>query len=218
MDFGPWVGVVAVIVALASLYYQRRQTLMMQATRTGASANVSRLSWLNTGTVTLIVLVALAWTPWFLQQNYSIQPNATILDYGLTGQPFTFYARINTEPLKRLKETYYLALIIRFQYANVDRMSDTAIDRSIQYTLDGSHIRMTVVGQTQPVALRVDPSVSAVTIEYDAVLIPRSFSTEQIKSLNDIERVGGRILSTVAQGVPFGSLGIAVSSTPGTTK
>jgi hypothetical protein len=167
-----------------------------------------RPSWLNVGTLTLLVLVVLAWGPWILQHN-APEPQISIEDFGLHGS-FTFTARLNTASLKDYKDKNYLMLIVRFAYTNIDRMSDTSIEKSTPYTIDGADVRMAIVGKINPPNLRIEPN-APVTIEYDTVLMPRSFSPDQIHFLNDVEHLGGRILSTTSQIVPFDSLGIAVA-------
>jgi hypothetical protein len=72
MDFQAWVAVLALVVAAVSLYYQRKQTLMANAsTKMGAARHwFAKPQWWKTPSIpVLIFLVALAWAPLFMQDG-----------------------------------------------------------------------------------------------------------------------------------------------------
>ncbi len=206
VDFQQWIGPAALAIAVYGAYQQRKQTRIMtaQAQATGAGANL----WWKSPTVgALIVLVIAAWIPRFLPP---VETEVAISAYGIT-PPLTFHSELDTKPVVSRKITDRLLYIVRLGYDNIDRMSDTAIEKSILYTIDGSSFRMSIVVQLNPMRLRVNPAHPAVNVEHNVVIIPSTFSTGQINSLSDVEQLGGRILATRRQVVPFSALGIQVT-------
>ena len=117
---------------------------------------------------------------------------------------------LDTVSLINYKATHNLFMIVRFEYTNIDRMSDTGIEKSAPYTIDGKDMRMSVVGRLDPPHLRIEPKNPNVTIEYDVAILPKDISLDRVNSIADVERLGGRILSTNAQTVPFDALGVKI--------
>jgi hypothetical protein len=64
MDFQPWIGPLALLVGVVSLYYQRKQTLIASAAQ--SSTVLQRRWWLSAQTIALCILVILAWGPWII--------------------------------------------------------------------------------------------------------------------------------------------------------
>jgi hypothetical protein len=108
MDFQFWIGPLALLVALLGVYYQRRQTKIMEsqatedldraARRRGESVNI--YWWKTPAIPALIALVILAWVP-----NVINRPSIPIL-IGWGGKPGNCYSLINTAPLLQYANDY----------------------------------------------------------------------------------------------------------------
>ena len=90
-------------------------------------------------------------------------------------------------------------------------MTDTAIERSSLFTITGEPINLALAFPT-PHHLRVTPPPNVqlnsggfldVLLAFTLAIIPNNFSPEQIRSLSDVENVGGKILVTHATNVQF---------------
>ena len=100
---------------------------------------------------------------------------------------------------------------MRLKYGNIDRMSDTAIDSSMPFTIEPHSMTIALRGSTTPVKLRIEPNNLSVSIEYNAVVISKGLSADNVKSLYDVERLGGAIIAAGSQVVPFSALSVQVT-------
>ena len=66
-------------------------------------------------------------------QNYG----GVVLGWGTIGQQGAFYMTINSDLLLYYKREYKALMLLRAEYANIDRMTDTAIEQSEFYTITG---------------------------------------------------------------------------------
>ena len=118
--------------------------------------------------------------------------------YGVDGPTQTFYMQVDTSPLAKYAHDNKLMLIARFVFANVDRMTDKNIAKSVFYTIDG-----TVITLSAPMpaiqGVRV-PSGSTIEMEHNLIMVPSKVSAESINSLGDVTTVGGKILSSQRSG------------------
>jgi hypothetical protein len=95
-----------------------------------------------------------------------------------------------------------MMLIKDMPYSNIDRMTDDAIEKSAMFTITGDtttlaisspapgHLRIVI-----PPNYKVGDDINAL-IDYNLVVIPNNAPIEQIKSLSDVERLGGKIITT----------------------
>ena len=124
------------------------------------------------------------------------QPEDYIQEYGVKGvdNVVSYIIKVNTKQLLQYSEAYKLAFVIRVPYADRDRMTDTAIEKSGLYTITGSTI---ILAHPSSSILRF--AINQVNpIEYTLILLPSKLTIEQISSLGDVEHIGGRILATSA--------------------
>ena len=113
---------------------------------------------------------------------------------------FSYIMKVNTKQLLQYSEAYKLAFVIRVQYADRDRMTDTAIEKSGLYTITDSTI---ILAHPSSYTLRF--AINQINpIEYTLILIPSKLTIEQISSLGDVDHIGGRILATGLIMFPIG--------------
>jgi hypothetical protein len=113
---------------------------------------------------------------------------------------FSYIMKVNTKQLLQFSEAYKLAFIIRVQYADRDRMTDTAIEKSGLYTIADSTV---ILAHPSSKILRF--AINQVNpVEYTLILFPSKLTIEQISSLGDVEHIGGRILATSLIMFPMG--------------
>jgi hypothetical protein len=111
--------------------------------------------------------------------------------------PLTFFWVIDTGKMKKYAADYKLVLVVRGDFANIDRMTDERIEKSALYTITGSPVNLAVVvsGHLRLNALQPNE------VEYDVILWPTKLSIDDLKSLLDVERLGGEILGRRGQTV-----------------
>lgn len=160
--------------------------------------------------IAMILFGAMAWAPLLISRP-TYEPPIELESYGLGPTVFTFHSEIDGKKLTKYKDANSLLLVVRLQYGNVDRMSDTFIDISSPYTIEPRAINLVFRGSTSPARLRIDPAFSNLSIEYNAIVIPKTLSADHIKTLADVERLGGNIIATSSQTVPFLALGVQVT-------
>jgi hypothetical protein len=121
----------------------------------------------------------------------------------------SFFIIANSSSLLAYKETFKLLLIIAVPYLNVDKMADTAIDKSALFTITGEAMTI-AIGLPTPSHLRITPPPNSkggelfdVLVDFTLVIIPKDLSPEQIISLSDVERFGGKIVGNAATNVKF---------------
>jgi hypothetical protein len=122
-----------------------------------------------------------------------------------------FYVRVNTVPLLQYKDNFKLLLILEVEYANIDRITDAGIEKSETFTITGGIINIGIPVQLANTPLRLgNPPNSKPgdqykrTVDFNVVIIPNGFSGEQIRSLSDVQKLGGKIIRTPSTVVTLG--------------
>ena len=94
-------------------------------------------------------------------------------------------------------------LILEVEYANIDRMTDVGIEKSELFTITGGIINIGIPVQLPNTRLRLtNPPNSKPgdqykrTVDFNVVIIPNDLSGDQIRSLPDVQRLGGKIIRT----------------------
>ena len=131
-----------------------------------------------------------------------------IIAWGVSGN--LFQMTVNTRPLLKYKDDYKLMLILEARYGNIDRMTDTHIEKSDFFTIHGEPIDI-IISMASPIQhLLISPPPNAkpgdqvqVRVDFDLALVPKDLASEQIKSLSDLERLGGKIIGVTATNVSF---------------
>jgi hypothetical protein len=108
-------------------------------------------------------------------------------------RPNTLWLKADTSKMLKYKGVIKLMLIVRAAYSNVDRMTDTSIAKSIEYSLVNGEITLT---STYMDKLRI--SGDEATLEFNLVGLPVAASSEGIDSLAAIDKVNGHIISSRA--------------------
>jgi hypothetical protein len=124
---------------------------------------------------------------------------------------------VNSRRLWDYRDKFKMMMVLEVPHANIDRMTDTSIDKSTTFTITGDLVNLAVPIPATLHHLRVlPPSNSKVgdtfseMVDFNLVLIPNNLLPEQITSLADVERLGGKIVATHSKSVIF-----AVSQQPG---
>jgi hypothetical protein len=110
--------------------------------------------------------------------------------------PRTYFMTINTPLLQQYRNDHKLMLLVRAVFADVDRMSDTKIEKSALYSIpigDPLTLALVSTGKMKVAALQ------ATQVEYDIILLPSSVSHDRVTMLSDVEPLGGKILATAGQ-------------------
>jgi hypothetical protein len=126
-----------------------------------------------------------------------------IQEYG--ERPDALYMSVNSHLLLTYQDKFKMMFIANVLYADIDIMTDTAIDKSALYTITGS---LTVLAIASPSHLRVVPPPGSsetfkINTSFSLVVIPNNVSPEQVRSLSDVTRVGGKIIESRGRDVEF---------------
>lgn len=114
-----------------------------------------------------------------------------------------FYVRVNSDLLLKYQYHFKLMLILEVEYVNLDRITDIGIDKSDPFTITDGIINIAIPVQFSSTHLRLgNPPNSKPgdqykrTVDFNIVIIPDDLSTEQIRSLSDVQKLGGQIIRT----------------------
>jgi hypothetical protein len=147
-------------------------------------------------------LVIAAWGAagfdWYSRHFATTAYNDAILDWG-NEPPDVFYMTANTARLADFSATDRMMLLVRIGYTNIDKMTDTKIEKSIPFTINGEVIRMSLAGTNN---LRLMPKVD-LWVEYDLILLPNQFEADKVSSLSDVQKLGGVIIGSRGTTTPF---------------
>jgi hypothetical protein len=124
-----------------------------------------------------------------------------------TGSPFglvqawgvdrdVLYMIVRPDKALASNKLHRLMLVVRPGYANIDPITDTSIKKSQAYTIQDGF--MTLALPTNGVAMWPLPTDRPVQLQFTLVDLPAMFSPDQILSLGDVERMGGKILASTA--------------------
>jgi len=203
-DFMNWIVVVGVlatiiqtVVYLAVTFRPTETALFSDHAAPIQVPNRIRLYFAGMGLLTLISWAAIGF-------DYFTRPPlapAVLIDYGFDGNnQFHGIARLRHWPDF---EHYKAILITRTAFADRDRMTDTWIAKSVPYTINGPEIVMVAINKT---TMRFAANQGNF-IEYNFAVIPPDISPDQILTLGDVARLGGKILAENGQGgIPGGPL------------
>jgi len=158
------------------------------------------------GALMLLTWVAVGFNYFGMRERAPNELSPLVDFWGFT-RPSTFSMIVETSKLVEFQNNDRLVLILRAIHPDVDRMTDVAISKSTAYTITGAPLSLAVY---KPL-LRLNPGVENY-VEFNLVLLPIQFSPEQITTLSDVERLGGKILADPAANYMQAPL---VQSTPG---
>ncbi len=157
---------------------------------THANIKQGRRSFLLTWLPPVVAVAAVGFG--YYDRRYGTLPCSQpfILSFGTT-PPRNYYAIVNGTAVMEYATNFKLMLIVRDKFANIDEMTDTDIEKTSLYTIEPQ--LMTLANASDHVLNRV-LNANVLVIFYVA-LIPINYSKEDIKSLADIGRVGGKLLA-----------------------
>jgi hypothetical protein len=122
---------------------------------------------------------------------------AQIANYGVDG-PQQYHAVVKIRNWQDYKD-YKGVLITRPAFADRDRMTDDWIAKSIGYAIDAPTLTLVAVRDSQISFV----SEANKFVEYNFVVLPYGKAPEQIRTLGDVEKLGGKILAVADQGIPI---------------
>jgi hypothetical protein len=112
-----------------------------------------------------------------------------------------FYMVIKTSSLATDRKLRRVALILRVPFADIDQMTDTNIKKSQAYTiLDGFMTLAVPITNGIPLKVFFD---RITPIQFNLVELPSMFSPDQIRSLSDVQGLGGKILASPLASAQF---------------
>jgi hypothetical protein len=146
----------------------------------------------------IIVMISLVFAAWaaviFDFYTRDSQPSAELIEMW-TAQPPVYSMAVNTKELAKYKNGYKIAMIVRVNFADRDLMTDTVIEKSGMYTITGDRIAIAhaTSGTLRFAALQPN------NIQVFLILLPNSSSIDSVKSIGDVEKFGGKILTSRGQ-------------------
>ncbi len=170
--------------------------------------------WVN-ALLALLVCGALA-TDYYDRRESQSPSEAAFISWGAASQtpnaPPLYTGIVDAPRLEKYKDDYKVILLARnASTANVDPQSDTAIERSTAYTIDGPVLQMSFTGSGK---LKFGAGQGNMVAFY-AVLIPNAVSPDEITRLADIARVNGKTVAQAGQ-IVVGAMPPSASSAQAT--
>jgi hypothetical protein len=130
-----------------------------------------------------------------------------VQQFGVRGAPETnnnaLYVIVNSASLLKYQDKFNMMLIVASMYSNIDMMTDVHIDKSSPFSITGGITNVAIpfdFGTThllisQPPNIRPGDKYR-VPVALNLVIIPKDLSAEQLRSLSDVQRLGGKIIQT----------------------
>ena len=122
----------------------------------------------------------------------------------------SMFIQVNSRLLLDYKDHFKMMLIMAVPYPDVDRATDTAIDKSALFTItDNANLDLAVRLPTPPHLRLVPPpniksgDVFDLLVNFNLVIIPSDLSPEQIRSLSDVQKFGGKLITTYSTNLQF---------------
>ena len=163
---------------------QATQELDRAARRRG---EVVKFQWWKTPAIpALIILVALAWAPYFIHGASS----PVILGWG--GVPGNCNEIINSDVLLPYADKYKVVGICGVADPSVDIMEDERITVSNAFTILPGQLVIHGSRQNALFPLPSDPK-AVIGVWHKIVLLPSNQNPDQIHTLSDVNRLGGHI-------------------------
>jgi hypothetical protein len=135
------------------------------------------------------------------------RPGHIVIAYGKHDS--ALFMIVNSQQLLDYKDDYKMMLFLHVPYADIDNMTDTAIEKSAMFTITGAATNIAIPIKA-PVHLRVIPppntkigNLFSIPVTFSLVVLPNNTATEQIRSLSDVERVQGKIIETDGRDIEF---------------
>jgi len=179
------------------------------------AAAITVAAWLRTPgiarTLTLFISLPIAIAAYSLDiadrlDWINLSNKDTVLqEWGTKGAPDgnALYVRVNSAPLLKYKYQFNMMLIIVSMYSNIDMMTDVHIEKSSLFSITGGITNIAIPFDFGTTHLRISqpPNMRPgdkyrVPVALSLVIIPKDLSSEQLRSLSDVQRLGGKIIQT----------------------
>lgn len=148
----------------------------------------------------ILALIVCAAVGFDYYDRHSLPLELPMPSWGVIGQPsgFPLYsATVDTHAVFDGRNKYKLMLLARNNWASVDRLTDTAIEKSGLYSIDGTVIPLQIIGKGVIKWAIGAPNMAELYI----VMLPNDVSPDQITRLADIDKIGGKIVAKAGQAV-----------------
>src|ERR1700730_8153583 len=100
---------------------------------------------------------------------------------------------VNPRGLPKQREKFNLMLLVRVPFGNVDPFHDTDIEKSTLYTISDYSITLSL--KLSEEFVRRVTATNPMATELNLIMLPISFVPDQVLSLSNVSRLGGKILS-----------------------
>jgi hypothetical protein len=137
------------------------------------------------------------------------EPNELIYSWGSLQQSGAPYMLVNSRLLLEYADSFKMLLVLNVPYSNIDKMTDACIEKSAMFTITGGVTTIAIKPQTPPnLRLPLSPDVKigdeiSVLTNFNLVILPSSLSADQIRSLSDVERLGGKTIIAYSTNLHF---------------
>jgi hypothetical protein len=207
MDVGTWIAlvlsVVSTIATTIGAFYALKTYNQAVASSTRRNAKPISLKFPLWVIISIWLAPLTAWGAvlfgYFHQQPQT--RTSLALSWGIEGPPLAYVLVADGSRLMPYAKTHKLMLLVRSVYATVDRLADKNIETSQHYTISNSPVSVGFISKGQ-----INFPNPRALLEYNLILIPNEVAPEQVTSLAEAERLGGRILESPTQDVPASRL------------
>jgi hypothetical protein len=211
MDYQPWIGPLALVVAIYGAYHQTRQTRVMEAQSLPRAARrrgeLPHVSWLRSPAIlALVALALLAWAPWIITKyNPTPVTNKVFGEYKLQINPatgtyagMTLFMAFNSYGIRSYKNSGKIIGIAfhNYGYKDIDDISE--LQKSAPYDIK-SEQQLLLINTNSAFVDEVNRG-SKETF-YGIVIIPNSAAADSFTTMRQAKAMGA-IIEQIGVGPP----------------
>jgi hypothetical protein len=118
------------------------------------------------------------------------------------------FITVNSRLLLGYQNHFNMMLIVELPYSDIDRMTDTYIEKTALFSITGNVTTMSVVPSMAHIRVAPPPNAKVGDVfdrlvNFNLVILPNTLSADQVKTLSDVQKLGGEIIATYATNIEF---------------
>jgi hypothetical protein len=189
VDIGQIGGAIATVATVIAAIYGALDYHRPKQRAAGMSDTVAQPVIDTRPIIVMGALVLIAWGAVLFDYYTRDSPQSSeSLIEAWTGQPPVYNMVVNTKDLVKYKSSSKLMMLARVNFADRDATTDTVIETSGLYTITGERINIAHPSSSLLRFAALQPN----QVQLYLLLIPNNVTPDSIKTLNDVERVGGK--------------------------
>jgi|SRR5271167_3406587 len=202
MDVALYLNIVSTIAAVvAALYavvtYHRPKGDASIMSKEGSPARGAIISRLVIFVLSGII-IAQVFFNYYEKNSATVEPILSWGTHKISSESFAYTMIVNGHSYLEYKDQYHLTLILRVPFADINEMSDTAIEKSALYDITDEPIAPAHISENK-LHLTPMPGTNTALIKYILIALPDKIGVDAVTSLGNLQSLGGKILTDRSQ-------------------